>query len=80
MQPEISSSLADAFSSPIDVDLSSNPLEQARTSYLQGNYLKCINFARSAIKENPNNPDAWRTCSQAHFQLGESREAENDYP
>ena len=76
VQPEISSSLADAFSSPIDVDLSGNPLEQARTSYLQGNYLKCINFARSAIKENPNNPDAWRTCSQAHFQLGESREAE----
>ena len=67
-------SLADAFSQPVETEPDS--LEQGRNSYLSGNYTSALLFARDAIKKNPENSDAWRLSSQAHFQLGEVKEAE----
>ena len=67
-------SLADAFSQPVESEPDS--LEQGRNSYLSGNYTSALLFARDAIKKNPENSDAWRLSSQAHFQLGEVKEAE----
>ncbi len=67
-------SLADAFSQPVESEPDS--LEQGRNSYLSGNYTSALLFARDAIKQNPENSDAWRLSSQAHFQLGEVKEAE----
>ena len=69
-----STSLADAFSLPVESEPDS--LEQGRNSYLSGNYTSTLLFARDAIKKNPENSDAWRLSSQAHFQLGEVKEAE----
>ena len=69
-------SLADAFSDPLIQDYNTNPLEEGRIAYLNGNYGKTLNLARIAIKKNPMNSEAWRLSSQAHFQLGETREAE----
>jgi len=66
--------LADAFSQPVETEPDS--LEQGRNSYLSGNYTSALLFAREAIKKNPENSDAWRLSSQAHFQLGEVKEAE----
>lgn len=67
-------SLADAFAQPVENEPDS--LEQGRNSYLSGNYTSALLFARDAIKKNPENSDAWRLSSQAHFQLGEVKEAE----
>ena len=67
-------SLADAFAQPVESEPDS--LEQGRNSYLSGNYTSALLFARDAIKKNPENSDAWRLSSQAHFQLGEVKEAE----
>ena len=33
-------------------------------------------YARDALKKNAKDASAWRLCSQAHFQLGETSEAE----
>ena len=68
--------LADAFADPVIERNSLDPMEEARSAYLGRNYPKALIFARQAIKENPTNSEAWRLSSQAHFQLGESREAE----
>lgn len=67
-------SLADAFAQPVESEPDS--LEQGRNSYLSGNYTSALLFARDAIKKNPENSEAWRLSSQAHFQLGEVKEAE----
>lgn len=74
--PETSpeTSLADAFSQPVENEPDS--LEQGRNSYLSGNYTSTLLFARDAIKKNPEDSEAWRLSSQAHFQLGEVKEAE----
>lgn len=68
--------LADAFAAPLTELNELDPMEEARAAYLNRNYPKALNFARQAIKLNPSNSDAWRLSSQAHFQLGESQEAE----
>ena len=51
-------------------------VESARVAYLDRKYLETLHYARSAIKENSTNSEAWKLCSQAHFQLGEINEAE----
>ena len=48
----------------------------ARQSFLNRQYNETIQFARSAIKNDPKDAQAWRLCSQAHYQLGETKEAE----
>lgn len=77
MQPVIN--LADAFSKPAQENTSSplkSNIEIARFAYLDRRYQETLFSARSAIKENPKNAEAWKLCSQAHFQLGETQEAE----
>ena len=71
-------SLADAFAQPVEEPFEAEPdsLEQGRNSYLSGNYTSALLFARAAIKKNPEDSSAWRLSSQAHFQLGEVKEAE----
>ena len=76
IQAPSSSGLADAFADPVIARNSFDSMEEARSAYLGRNYSKALIFARQAIKENPSNSEAWRLSSQAHFQLGESREAE----
>ncbi len=78
---EISSAmnLAAAFSSPPiqkTISPAQSHVESARIAYLDRKYLETLHSARSAIKENPTNSEAWKLCSQAHFQLGETNEAE----
>ena len=51
-------------------------IEEARQAFLNRQYLETIQLARAAIKENSQNAEAWRLSSQAHFQIGETREAE----
>lgn len=72
-------SLANVFSSP-PKDESPEPvishIENARISYLDRKYQDTLLSARAAIKENPQNAEAWKLCSQAHFQIGETEEAE----
>ena len=74
-QPQ--NSLASAFSLPIEPEsISFNPLEKSRQAFLDRKYLDSLQFARSAIKDDPTNAEAWKLCAQAHFQLGETKEAE----
>lgn len=72
-------SLANVFSSP-PIDVSPEPVisnvENARISYLDRRYQDTLSSARAALKENPKNAEAWKLCSQAHFQIGETQEAE----
>ena len=51
-------------------------MENARISYLDRRYQDTLSSARAALKENPKNAEAWKLCSQAHFQIGEAQEAE----
>jgi tetratricopeptide (TPR) repeat protein len=71
--------LANIFSSPPKEE-SPEPvishIENARISYLDRKYQDTLLSARAAIKENPQNAEAWKLCSQAHFQIGETEEAE----
>ena len=67
-------SLADAFAQPVENQPDS--LEQGRETPTFRKLHRALLFARDAIKKNPENPDAWRLSSQAHFQLGEVKEAE----
>ena len=70
------SSLAEAFAST-DVELiTPSPLELGWSAFLSGNYYEALLNARSSIKINSREAEAWRLSSQAHFQLGEIREAE----
>ena len=74
-------SLADAFAAPIgqiaDVyGASDSPIELGQKAYLDGSYTTALLHARDALKENSMNAQAWRLCSQAHFQLGETNQAE----
>ena len=65
-------SLADAFAQPVEPD----SLEKGRSAFITGNYTSALLFARDAIKKDQSNSEAWRLSSQAHFQLGEIKEAE----
>jgi tetratricopeptide (TPR) repeat protein len=71
--------LAAAFSAPPPEKTISHlesHIEKARMAYLDRKYQETLYSARSAIKENPEDAEAWKLCSQAHFQLGETQEAE----
>ncbi len=68
--------LADAFAVPAESDLEMTPLEKGRNAYLNSSYSEALAFSREALKSNPSDAEAWRLSSQAHFQLGEEREAE----
>ena len=71
--------LADAFSSPPaeEAILPEKPnIELARIAYLNRRYQAVLHSARIVLKENPKNAEAWKLCSQAHFQMGETQEAE----
>ena len=72
--PSAGTSLADAFATPVAIEPDS--LEQGRSAFVLGNYTSTLLFAREAIKKNPADSEAWRLSSQAHFQLGEVKEAE----
>jgi tetratricopeptide (TPR) repeat protein len=72
--PGTGRSLADAFATPVTTEPDS--LEQGRSSFVLGNYTSALLFAREAIKKEPRSSEAWRLSSQAHFQLGEVKEAE----
>jgi tetratricopeptide (TPR) repeat protein len=74
-------SLADAFAAPIgevkNVDgASDSSLEKGEQAYLNGSYTSALLYARDALKKNSEDALAWKLCSQAHFQLGETNEAE----
>ena len=71
--------LAAAFSAPPPektIPPLESHIEKARIAYLDRKYQETLYSARSAIKENPEDAEAWKLCSQAHFQLGETKEAE----
>jgi tetratricopeptide (TPR) repeat protein len=69
--------LASAFAAPVKkTPTVGNPLNLATQAYLDRKYNDSIRFARTVLKEDPTNPEAWRICSQSHFQLGETKEAE----
>ncbi len=70
------SSLADVFSSPQDERILPTPIEQGWSAYLAKDYSTALLYARQAINQNGKSSEAWRLSSQAHFQLGEIREAE----
>jgi tetratricopeptide (TPR) repeat protein len=74
-------SLADAFAAPIgevkNVDgASESSLKKGEQAYLEGSYTSALLHARDALKNNSEDALAWKLCSQAHFQLGETNEAE----
>jgi tetratricopeptide (TPR) repeat protein len=76
-----SMSLADAFAAPIGqtADASGaidSSLNKGQNAYLEGGYTSALLHARDVLKKNPEDAEAWRLCSQAHFQLGETNEAE----
>ena len=76
-----SMSLADAFAAPIGYiesvsGASESPLELGQKAYLDGSYTSALLHARDALKENSQDAQAWKLCSQAHFQLGETNQAE----
>jgi len=68
--------LADAFAKPAEEEIEQSSLEKSRTAYLNSSYTQALYHAREALKANTADAEAWRLCSQAHFQLGEEREAE----
>jgi tetratricopeptide (TPR) repeat protein len=71
-----SQSLAEAFASPQFEQTDSTSIELGWSAYLEGNYATALQYARDAIKENNKEAEAWRLSSQAHFQLGQIRDAE----
>lgn len=75
-EPNASSSLADAFATPVINKIEPDSLEKGRSAFVLGNYTSALLFAREAIKKNSADAEAWRLSSQAHFQLGEVKEAE----
>lgn len=76
-QPENSSfGLAEAFAESIVEEQTFTHVESSRASYMNGDYSLALFHAREALKEDSSNPEAWRMCSQAHFQLGQTGEAE----
>ena len=68
--------LADAFALPAEEEEEQSSMEKSRTAFLNSNYTQALYHAREALKINSSDAEAWRLCSQAHFQLGEEREAE----
>ena len=68
--------LAEAFSTDNTQLIKPSPLELGWSSFLSGNYSDALIHARDSIKLNSKDSEAWRLTSQAHFQLGEIREAE----
>ena len=72
-------SLASVFGAPIQSDYStqeSSTLEAAKEAFLSRRYQDCLVLARKFINKDNKNPEAWRLCSQAHYQMGEVKEAE----
>jgi len=74
-------SLADAFAAPVGQTgnasgATDSSLNKGQDAYLEGGYTSALLHARDALKKNPEDAAAWRLCSQAHFQLGETNEAE----
>jgi len=74
-------SLADAFSAPVGeienvAGAAESPLDLGQQAYLDGSFTSALLHARDALKKNPQDALAWRLCSQAHFQLGETDQAE----
>ncbi|MDG0965584.1 MAG: tetratricopeptide repeat protein [Opitutales bacterium] len=69
-------SLADAFAPQNVVLIETTPLESGWSAYLSRNYHSALTHARDAINKDHMNAEAWRLSSQAHFQLGQIREAE----
>ena len=49
---------------------------KGQEAYIEGSYTSALLHARDALKKNSKNGEARRLCSQAHFQLGETNEAE----
>ena len=74
--PLISFNLADAFAIPAEEEIEMSSLEKSRMAYLSSSYSEALFHAREALKANPSDAEAWRSSSQAHFQLGEETEAE----
>ena len=74
--PLISFNLADAFAIPAEEEIEMSSLEKSRKAYLNSSYSEALFHAREALKANPSDAEAWRSSSQAHFQLGEETEAE----
>jgi len=80
-QKESTFSLADAFAAPIGEVQSvagafDPPIDLGKKAYLNGSYTSALLHARDALKENSKDAYAWQLCSQAHFQLGETNQAE----
>ena len=71
-----STGLAQAFALPVTSESSLSPVEKSRSAYLEARYSDALTYARNALKSNSSDHEAWRLCSQAHFQLGEVKEAE----
>ena len=73
-------SLASAFAAPSgssdDTIQETSSLEAAKEAYLSRRYQDCLVLARKFINKDNTNPEAWRLCSQAHYQMGEVKEAE----
>ena len=73
-------SLASAFAAPIgssdDTIQETSSLKAAKEAYLSRRYQDCLVLARKFINKDNTNPEAWRLCSQAHYQMGEVKEAE----
>ena len=83
LEPETASriSLADAFAAPIGQVKNAfgaveSSIDLGQKAYLERNYTSALLHARDALKKNSKDASAWRLCSQAHFQLGETNEAE----
>ena len=74
--PSIPFNLADAFAIPAEEEIEISSLEKSRMAYLNSSYSEALFHAREALKANPSDAEAWRSSSQAHFQLGEETEAE----
>ena len=74
-------SLAEAFAAPLEniatpQGATESKLDQGRNEFLNGNHTSALLLARDVLKENSTNAEAWKLCSQAHYQLGEIDEAE----
>jgi len=69
-------SLAEAFGSDQLEVIEPEPIELGWSAYLARNYATALLHAREAINLNSKDAEAWRLSSQAHFQLGKTREAE----
>ena len=68
----IGMNLADAFSRPPEENFAppaKSNIETARNAYLERKYQDALFAARSAIKENPKNAEAWKLCSRLIFKL-----------